>query len=91
MEYVHAGDPVDVTFGVKELKVIYDPSFALVMGNGFEYSVPLIESENSFAESARNYGKTMFVCVSTCITFSTPHYCELTNTVAKFKLHLVPL
>ena len=62
MEYVHAGDPVDVTFGVKELKVIYDPSFALVMGNGFEYSVPLIESENSFAESARNYGKN-YVCL----------------------------
>lgn len=33
VEFVHAGDPVDVTFGVKELKVINDLSLALVMGN----------------------------------------------------------
>ena len=31
VEFVHAGDPVDVTFGVKELKVINDLSLALVM------------------------------------------------------------
>jgi hypothetical protein len=91
VEYVHAGDPVDVTFGVKELKVMYDPSFALVTGNGLKYSVPLIESENSFVESARNYGKTMFVCVSICITFSTPYYCEYKKHSSKVKTPLTAI
>ncbi|WVZ56909.1 hypothetical protein U9M48_007375 [Paspalum notatum var. saurae] len=36
VEYVHAGDPVDVTFGVKELKVTCDLYFALVLGNILE-------------------------------------------------------
>lgn len=33
VEFVHAGDPVDVTFGVKELKVINSLSLTLVVGN----------------------------------------------------------
>lgn len=30
-EYVHTGDPVDVTLGLKELKVIYDQTFFFIL------------------------------------------------------------